>query len=59
MNARGNTEVSQTNLVGDMYGYPELIWYNAKVISNILSMTRVEKYFPIPYRKQLSSIKRG
>ena len=49
MNVQDNEVVSCTILIGDIPGYPKLIWYDPKGITNILSMTRVEKNFPITY----------
>ena len=43
MNICGNSGLSQTNLIGYMLVYPESVWYDPKVISNILSMVLVEK----------------
>ena len=49
MNVQDNEVVSCTILIGDIPGYPKLIWYDPKGITNILSMTRVEFFFPITY----------
>ena len=49
MNICGKSGVSYTNLVGDLKGFPELIWYDPKGITNILSLLLVEKKISITY----------
>ncbi len=41
--------VTQTNMIGEMPGYPGEVWYNPKGIANILSMANVKKYYRITY----------
>ena len=52
MNVCVNTEVSQTNLISDLAGYPETIWYDPKGIDNIISIDLAEKHFPIKYGEE-------
>jgi hypothetical protein len=35
--------------IADLPGYPEPIWYHEKGIANVLSLSRVSKFFPITY----------
>ena len=44
MNVLRNAGVSWTNIIGYLKGYPEIIWYDPKEISNNLTMELVEKH---------------
>ena len=52
MNVFGNAVVSQNNLIFHLMGYPQQLWYDLKVISNILSLALVDRYFPGTYGKE-------
>jgi len=47
MNVHCNAGTTRTNLVGKLVGFPGDVWYRPNGIANILSMTEVEKYFPL------------
>jgi len=46
MDIHCNAGITSTNMVGDLKGFGE-VWYNPKGITNILSMTVVEKHFRV------------
>ena len=41
--------VSSTNLVGDLEGFPEPLWFTPDGIANVLSLASVRKHFPVKY----------
>ena len=51
MNVQRNAGVSRTSIIGDLVGYPEPIWHDTHMLSNILSMVMVEKHLPVMYGK--------
>jgi hypothetical protein len=46
-----NAGLTKTKLVGDLPGFGE-VWFNPNGIANILSMSQVEREFPITYENQ-------
>ena len=44
-----NAGVVTTDLIGDLAGYPEPVWYHATGIANILSLHRVTKHCRVRY----------
>jgi len=49
---RCNAGVTRTNKVGTLPRYPGKTWYHPNGIANILSMTDVERYYPVTYRPE-------
>jgi hypothetical protein len=50
-----NAGLAKMNLIGDLPGYGE-VWFNPNGIANILSMSEVEKDYPITYENQTFTI---
>ena len=48
---------STTNLVGDLDGFPEPLWFTPDGMANILSLASVRKYFDVKYKVEGSSAK--
>ena len=46
-----NAGITKTNMIGKIKVFPEDVWYHPKRIVNILSMVKVENYFPVTYGK--------
>ena len=44
--------VTHTKKIGDLPEYSEYIWYNRKVITNILSLGLAQKNHPVTYNSQ-------
>ena len=44
-----NAGVNHTNKIGDLLGYSDPVWYNPRVIANILSLGLVQKNQPVTY----------
>ena len=47
-----NVGVTPTKTIGDLPGYYDPVWYNTKVIANILSLGLVQKNHPVTYNSQ-------
>ena len=47
-----NAGVTYTNKICDLPGYSDPVWYNPKVIDNILSLGLVQKNHPVNYNSQ-------
>ena len=47
-----NAGVIHTNKIGDLPGYSDPVWYNPKVIANILPLGLVQKNHPVTYNSQ-------
>ena len=47
-----NNGVTYTNKIGDLSVYYDPIWYNPKVIANILSLGLVQKNHPVTYNSR-------
>ena len=47
-----NAGVTHTNKIGDLPVYYDPVWYNPKVISNILSLGLVQKNYPVTYNSR-------
>ena len=44
--------MTHTNKIGDLPVYSDLVWYNPKGVSNILSLGLVQKNHPVTYSIQ-------
>ncbi len=44
-----NAGTTQTDMIGEMPGYPGEVWYNPKGIANILSVANVKKHHRVTY----------
>lgn len=44
-----NAGVSRTNLIGDLPGYLDEVWYNPTGIANILSLSKVKKRYRVTF----------
>jgi hypothetical protein len=44
---RCNAGVTMTNLMGWLRDFPELVWFNPKGVTNILSVFIVMKYYHV------------
>ena len=49
MTVQCNAGVATTNLIADLPGYPNPVWYLAEGVANILSFSKVASVFPITY----------
>ena len=53
MNMHFNVGTTITDLVGDLPGFEDPIWYNAYEIENILSLNMVCKTFRVAYNSKV------
>ena len=49
MTIKCNAGITETNMIGEMPGYPGEVWYNPKGMANILSVANVKKHYRITY----------
>jgi len=54
-----NAGVITSNMIGDLPGLPEPVWYVPNWIANILSFDKVERHFKITYEDQVFKVHKG
>jgi len=51
-----NAGKTTTNLVGDLKGYPDAVWFNPTGIVNILSLSELERHYKVTYNSDAKKL---